>query len=104
MTELMTIGYEGMKPEKFLELLKRCRVEHIVDIRELAISRRPGFSKSALAGLLAKSKIEYTHIPTLGCPRDVRHNYRNDNDWKRYTKGFLAYPHQFFGFPASDLY
>lgn len=91
MTELMTAGYEGMKPEKFLELLKRCGVERIVDVRELAISRRPGFSKAALAAMSGSAEIEYTHIPTLGCPRDVRHRYREDGDWALYTKRFCAY-------------
>ena len=91
MIELMTVGYEGLKPEKFLQLLKRYRVERIVDVRELAISRRPGFAKVALTAMLDGANIEYSHLPTLGCPREIRHAYREDGDWARYTKRFLAY-------------
>ena len=87
----MTVGYEGMKPERFLELLKRCRVERIVDVRELAISRRPGFAKAALAAMLEKTNIGYSHLPTLGCPRDIRHAYREDGNWALYTRRFSAY-------------
>ena len=91
MIELMTIGYEGMKPERFLELLKRCHVDRIVDVRELAISRRPGYSKAALAAMLAMGEIGYIHLPALGCPRNIRHGYREDGDWALYTKRFCAY-------------
>lgn len=91
MTDLMTVGYEGMKPEKFLELLKRFRVQRIIDVRELPISRRPGFSKAALSKMLEDANIRYTHIAALGCPRDIRHAYREDGNWTLYTERFSAY-------------
>ena len=91
MTELMTVGYEGVAPKAFLSLLGRCNVDRIVDVRELAVSRRAGFSKTALMASLEKSGIGYTHLPSLGCPREVRHSYREDQNWKRYTKRFCAY-------------
>ncbi len=91
MTELMTVGYEGLTPAQFLDLLRRCRVERIVDVRELATSRRRGFSKTALSHALAQAGIDYTHIPELGCPRKVRHDYRDDQNWARYTKRFCCY-------------
>jgi uncharacterized protein (DUF488 family) len=87
----MTIGYEGLTPKAFLDLLQRCAVDRIVDVRELAISRRAGFSKNALSNLLGKVGIEYTHLPQLGCPRSIRHDYREDQNWQRYTKRFCAY-------------
>ena len=52
MIELMTIGYEGMTLKEFLDVLKRCRVSMLVDVRELAISRKPGFAKVALSAAL----------------------------------------------------
>lgn len=91
MTELMTIGYEGLTPKGFLALLERFSVDRILDVRELASSRRAGFSKTALAGSLARSGISYTHLSSLGCPREIRHSYREDQNWKRYTKRFCAY-------------
>lgn len=89
--ELMTIGYEGLAPAEFFGILKRCKVSRVVDVRELPISRRAGFAKSALAAGLADHSIKYMHTPALGCPRNVRHAYRDDGDWERYTRQFKAY-------------
>ena len=91
MTELMTIGYEGLTTRDFIDLLRRCRVSMIVDIRELPISRKPGFAKAALAAMLEKHGIKYQHVSELGCPRDIRHEYRDDGDWGRYSRRFKAY-------------
>jgi uncharacterized protein (DUF488 family) len=89
--ELMTVGYEGMVTKEFLDLLDRCKVQRIIDVRELPISRRRGFAKAALSESLQKRGIEYTHMPALGCPRNIRHEYRDDEDWQRYTLRFHAY-------------
>jgi uncharacterized protein (DUF488 family) len=91
MIELMTIGYEGMTLKEFLSLLQRCGVTMLVDVRELAISRKPGFAKGALSEALEKQCIEYEHLVDLGCPRDIRHNYRENGDWARYTQKYKAY-------------
>ncbi len=91
MIELMTVGYEGLSCAEFLGMLERCGVTMLVDIRELPISRKPGFSKAALEGAAVKHGIKYEHVVELGCPRDVRHDYRADGDWARYTKRFKTY-------------
>ena len=91
MTDLMTIGYEGLTTRDFIDLLRRCRVSVIVDIRELPISRKPGFAKAALAAMLEKHGIKYQHVSELGCPRNIRHEYRDDGDWERYSRRFKAY-------------
>jgi uncharacterized protein YeaO (DUF488 family) len=31
------------------------------------------------------------HAPSLGCPKRIRDRYRNDSNWLRYTRDFLAY-------------
>src|SRR5579883_475227 len=86
---VFTIGYEGLDIDAFMSLLAEHDIETVVDIRELPLSRKPGFSKKALANVLNLSGIEYVHMVELGCPRPVRDGYRADGDWKRYTKGFL---------------
>jgi uncharacterized protein (DUF488 family) len=91
MIELMTIGYEGMTPAGFLDLLKRCKVAKLVDVRELPISRKPGFAKAALSAAVQSRDIGYEHVAELGCPRDIRHAYRDDGNWARYTKAYKAY-------------
>jgi uncharacterized protein (DUF488 family) len=88
---LFTIGYESLLPARFIDLLKRSRVEVLIDVRELPVSRKRGFAKAALSELLAKHGIEYRHAPEFGCPRDVRHAYRDSGDWTRYTRDFLRF-------------
>jgi uncharacterized protein (DUF488 family) len=88
---LFTIGYEGMDIHYFMSLLAARGISTVVDVRELPLSRKPGFSKKALTNVLKVSGLEYVHMVELGCPRLVRYAYREDNDWKRYTAGFLKY-------------
>jgi uncharacterized protein (DUF488 family) len=40
----------------------------VIDVRAVAASRRPGFSKTALAGALAERGIAYLHLRPLGTP------------------------------------
>lgn len=44
-----------------------------MDVRELPLSRRPGFSKRALSEGLAAAGIAYSHAKALGTPRAMRH-------------------------------
>ncbi len=88
---VFTIGYEGMDIDAFMSLLAEHDIETVVDIRELPLSRKPGFSKKALASVLNLSGLEYVHMVALGCPKVVRDRYREDGNWKRYTDGFLKH-------------
>lgn len=88
---VFTIGYEGLSMDDFMSLLTRHGIETIVDIRELPLSRKPGFSKRSLADALNLSGREYIHLAALGCPKAVRNQYRENGDWKQYTLGFLKY-------------
>lgn len=88
---IFTIGYEGLDIDVFLSLLVEHGIETLVDIRELPLSRKPGFSKKALANALNLSGLEYIHMVDLGCPKPVRDRYREDGNWKRYTEGFLKH-------------
>jgi len=88
---VFTIGYEGLGMEKFISLLVQNHIETVVDIREVPISRKAGFSKKALSNALFLAGFEYKHIAKLGCPKIVRYSYRCDGNWKRYTKDFLAH-------------
>jgi uncharacterized protein (DUF488 family) len=72
MHTLATIGYEGTTVPEFLETLTDARVELLVDVRAVAMSRRPGFAKSALAANLRQAGIEYLHLRRLGTPADGR--------------------------------
>lgn len=88
---IYTIGYEGLGIDEFISLLKAYDIETVVDIRELPLSRKPGFSKTALSNMLQLTGLEYIHIAALGCPKPVRDQYREDGNWQLYTKGFTKY-------------
>ena len=86
-----TIGYEGMTIEAFIASLCTQRIAHLVDIREVARSRKKGFSKSALSEHLERAGIRYSHVRALGCPKPIRDQYRVDGNWGRYSRAFTAY-------------
>jgi uncharacterized protein (DUF488 family) len=69
---LRTIGYEGANLEGFLAALRRSRVSLLIDVRAVAVSRRRGFSKTALAAALAEAGIGYLHLRDLGDPKPGR--------------------------------
>ena len=88
---LYTLGYEGLDVPAFIACLKRAAVRQVVDVRENPFSRKPGFSKKALAGALLAEGIEYLHVVELGCPREIRERYQRDRDWGRYEVAFREY-------------
>jgi uncharacterized protein (DUF488 family) len=72
MTEIATIGYEGATMQSFVEALTQAKVELLVDVRAVASSRRPGFSKTKLAANVGEAGIDYLHLRGLGTPSDGR--------------------------------
>jgi uncharacterized protein (DUF488 family) len=72
MQRLATIGYQSATPDSFLRALASARVELLVDIRAVASSRRPGFSKTKLAANVGEAGIDYLHLRALGTPADGR--------------------------------
>lgn len=66
--KLFTIGYEGKTLDEFLGELTAAGVTLLIDVRAVAASRRPGFSKTALSGALGERGIGYLHLRALGTP------------------------------------
>ena len=69
---IFTIGYEGTTVPEFIAALEKAGVDRVIDVRALPLSRRPGFSKSALRSALEESGIEYLHLKALGTPSEGR--------------------------------
>jgi uncharacterized protein (DUF488 family) len=67
-----TIGYEGATIGDVVQALQDAGVELLVDVRAVAMSRRPGFAKTRLAANLAEGGIEYVHLRGLGTPAEGR--------------------------------
>lgn len=85
---LNTIGYEGASPSDFIQTLKVAEIEIVIDIRDRAQSRRPGFSKTSLEALLAEAGISYLHLRELGDPKEGREAARA-GDLRLFEKTFL---------------
>ena len=88
---IFTIGYEGLSTEEFFELLKENSIDLLIDIRELPLSRKKGFSKNALINSSRLNGIDYLHFRDLGCPKEIRHQYRVDKNWLNYSIKFFDY-------------
>ena len=88
---LFTFGYEGLTIQEFIARLIAGGVKTIVDVRELPLSRKKGFSKNSFSAALSEHGIAYLHVPALGCPKPVRNQYKADSNWRTYTRDFLAY-------------
>lgn len=72
---LYTLGYEGRDVDEFLDEVVRYGIRLLVDVRELPLSRRRGFSKTKLADALAKIGVVYVHVRPLGNPKENRQRY-----------------------------
>jgi uncharacterized protein (DUF488 family) len=67
-----TIGYEQTPAKAVLDELEQAGVKLLVDVRAVASSRRPGFSKRQLAAGLDERGIAYLHLRGLGTPKEGR--------------------------------
>jgi uncharacterized protein (DUF488 family) len=75
--KLFTIGYEQTPVKSVLDELESAGVKLLVDVRAVASSRRPGFSKSQLATGLDERGISYLHLRGLGTPKEGREAARS---------------------------
>lgn len=91
MKNLYTIGYEGADLHDFIATLKANKVGTLLDVRELPISRRKGFSKAALQSALLSEGINYRHERSLGSPKTIRHQLHSDGDYVQFFRSFTNY-------------
>ena len=91
---LFTIGYEGATQNEFITALHAAGVKRVIDVRAIAASRRPGFSKTVLSNSLAEAGIDYVHLRALGTPAAGREAARagRDEDLRRIYAGQLELP------------
>jgi uncharacterized protein (DUF488 family) len=87
MHTIATVGYEGSTIERFVAALLNASIDLLIDVRDLPLSRKKGFSKKQLAAILATSGIEYVHLRGLGDPKDGR-NAARAGDYRLFQKIF----------------
>lgn len=71
-SKIWTIGYENVGQADFVAALKAAKIKTLIDVREIANSRRAGFSKKSLAAALDEAGIAYIHMKPLGTPKAGR--------------------------------
>ncbi len=71
--EVFALGYQGRDLEEVLGVVRLRRIEQVLDVRENAFSRKPGFSSTELREALGRIGIAYVHLPQLGCRSEERH-------------------------------
>ena len=88
--ELRTIGYEGTTIDAVVATLRAAGVTLLLDVRAVAASRKPGFSKRQLAAGLDAVGIGYVHLQGLGTPKPGRDAVRAGHP-ERMVPIFLAH-------------
>lgn len=72
MSTIWTIGYERVGQGDFIAALTDAKIATLIDIRDIANSRRAGFSKKSLMAGLSEAGIGYVHMKALGTPKAGR--------------------------------
>jgi len=89
--EAFTIGYEGRTTESFITKLQSKGIKQVIDVREVPLSRKKGFSKNALAEALALKGIGYVHMPRLGSPKAIRDEYKAGGSPEHFFQEYSDY-------------
>lgn len=89
-TGVVGIGYEGQTIDAFVSALARQGVRRLVDVRLTPLSRKPGFSKTALIGALAAAGIAYEHRRALGNPKHNRAGFAGSNTDRSHARAVFA--------------
>lgn len=66
--KVLSIGYERRSVDELIDILQLHSVAKLIDVRELPLSRRKGFSKSRLSERLNEAGITYSHVRVAGNP------------------------------------
>lgn len=80
-TILFTIGYEGISLEDYLNRLIKNDIKTLVDVRNNAVSRKFGFSKTMLKLYCETLGVEYVHIPEVGIRSEYRQGLKVQSDY-----------------------
>ncbi|WAH38574.1 DUF488 domain-containing protein [Alicyclobacillus dauci] len=89
--KIYTIGYEGSNFDEWFQILIEHQITCVVDIREIPVSRKRGFSKTKLRDALECAGIKYVHYRSLGSPSDIRKQLHRDGDYITFFEKFDAY-------------
>ncbi len=92
MFKIYTIGFTGKTAEKFFNLLKKAKVNKVIDTRINNISQLSGFAKGKdLSYFLNEiGNINYEHNIDFAPTKELLEKYRSKKiTWKEYEKEYL---------------
>lgn len=96
-----TIGHSNRSLEEFAALLKTSRVERVVDVRKMPMSRtNPQFNKDTFPDALAPFQISYDHMTALGGLRGKTRGLPSDVNGLWQNKSF----HNYADYALSDQF
>jgi uncharacterized protein (DUF488 family) len=90
MSVVYTIGYQGTTIDNFVAKLAAVGIHTLVDVRELPLSRKKGFSKRSLQERLAAAGLSYVHMADLGTPSKGREAARSGRV-KKFRQIYLSH-------------
>ena len=89
--QLFTLGYEGLTPDRYFDIMQAAGAATLVDVRRTPQSRKPGLSKRRLSEAAPTRGLRYVHMVDLGTPRDILYSYRADHDHPQFLRRFAEY-------------
>jgi uncharacterized protein (DUF488 family) len=101
-----TVGYERTTLAGLIAALEEHGVKRVIDVRDVANSRRAGFSKKMLAASLDEHGIGYIHLRPLGTPkagREANRAGRMDDFRRIYESSFQRPEAQLALLEAEEL-
>lgn len=87
--KIYTIGYGNQKFDDFVGLLRRFRIDLLVDVRRFPTSKWSEFVKENLETTLPDHGITYVHLRELGGYRGGYREYTRTNDFKAGLKELM---------------
>jgi hypothetical protein len=89
--QIFTIGYQEKTALEFIRALRANKIDVLVDIRAVPMSRRSEFRQKALAALLEDAGIQYHGMRDLGTPAAIRDALKETKDYKSFFRAFNKY-------------
>lgn len=86
--QMHTIGYQQRDGSDLVKALVAARVEFLVDVRAVPMSRKPDFRKARLTAWLEEAGIKYVGMPGLGTPKFLRDKLAADGNYKEFFEQF----------------
>lgn len=91
--EIYTIGFAQKRAEEFFEILKRARIQRLIDVRLNNTSQLAAFTKRDDLRYFLREicRAEYEHLPVLSPTKEILDAYKKKTiPWEQYEVRFMA--------------